>query len=139
MGRELEAADGRFAVHHSAFGEMGAVLGPRNITPAGVFFDLGISSPQSNPNPNPNPNPNLTRTRTRTRTPTPTPTLTRTRTLTRYVVKIDPPNGRLISVPRDSHDIVRPEVCFGRRAGALFFTRMCRPQYTRVVVVSVSM
>ena len=68
VGRELEAADGRFAVHHSAFGEMGAVLGPRNITPAGVFFDLGISSPQSNPNPNPNPNPNLTRTRTRTRT-----------------------------------------------------------------------
>jgi len=30
-----------------------------------------------------------------------------------YVVKIDPPNGRLVSVPRDSHDVVRPEVCFG--------------------------
>ena len=45
-----------------------------------------------------------------------------------YVVKIDPPNGRLVSVPRDSHDVVRPEVCFGQRAGALFFTRMCRPQ-----------
>eukprot|EP00964_Phaeocystis_antarctica_P136260 scaffold100688_cov48-Phaeocystis_antarctica.AAC.2 len=59
VGRELEAADGRFAVHHSAFGEMGAVLGPRNITPAGVFFDLGISpSPSPNPNPSPSPNPN---------------------------------------------------------------------------------
>jgi hypothetical protein len=45
-----------------------------------------------------------------------------------YVVKIDPPNGRLVSVPRDSHDVVRPEVCFGQRAGALFFTRMCRLQ-----------
>ena len=30
-----------------------------------------------------------------------------------YVVKIDPPNGRLVSVPRDSHDLVRPEVGFG--------------------------
>ena len=46
VGRELEAADARFKVHHSPFGEMEGVLGPRDISPAGVFFDLGISSPQ---------------------------------------------------------------------------------------------
>ena len=46
VGRELEASDSRFLVHHSPFGEMHAVLKPRNITPAAVFFDLGISSPQ---------------------------------------------------------------------------------------------
>ena len=48
-----------------------------------------------------------------------------------YVVRIDPPISRLISVPRDSHDVVRPEVCFGQRAGALFFTHMCRPLRVR--------
>jgi len=44
-----------------------------------------------------------------------------------YVVKIDPPNGRLISVPRDDYDLCRAEVCFGQRAGALWFTLFCKP------------
>lgn len=45
-----------------------------------------------------------------------------------YVVKTDPPAGRLISVPKDDYDVVRAEVCFGRRAGALWFTLFCAPQ-----------
>ena len=51
-----------------------------------------------------------------------------------YVVKCDPPVGRLISVPEDVNDLVRPEVCFGQRAGALWFTLFClptRPSKTR--------
>ena len=43
-----------------------------------------------------------------------------------YVVKLDPP-ARLISVPRDDYDVCRAEVCFGQRAGALFFTLFCLP------------
>ena len=34
-----------------------------------------------------------------------------------YVVKIDPPNSRLVSVPMDDNKVVRAEVCFGQRAG----------------------
>ena len=45
-----------------------------------------------------------------------------------YVVKMDPPNGRLISVPKDVYDVCRSEVCFGQRAGALWFTLFCLPQ-----------
>ena len=41
-----------------------------------------------------------------------------------YVVKIDPPNSRLVSVPKDSSDLVRPEVCFGQRAGANWFSAL---------------
>ena len=44
-----------------------------------------------------------------------------------YVVKIDPPVGRLISVPNDEYDLCRAEVCFGQRAGALLFTLFCLP------------
>jgi hypothetical protein len=42
-----------------------------------------------------------------------------------YVVKLDPPSRRLISVPRDDDDLCRAEVCFGSRAGALWFTAFC--------------
>ena len=48
-----------------------------------------------------------------------------------YVVNIDPPNSRLVSVPKDSNQCVRAEVCFGQRAGALWFTRMCLPKTGR--------
>ncbi len=44
-----------------------------------------------------------------------------------YVVKIDPPNGRLISVPRDDNACCLAEVCFGRNAGGLWFTLFCLP------------
>ena len=44
-----------------------------------------------------------------------------------YVVKIDPPDARLISVPRDEYEVCRAEVCFGQRAGALLFTLFCLP------------
>mmetsp|Transcript_26252 Transcript_26252/g.56664 ORF Transcript_26252/g.56664 Transcript_26252/m.56664 type:complete len:349 (-) Transcript_26252:418-1464(-) len=46
-------------------------------------------------------------------------------TILPYVVKIDPPDSRLVSVPKDNNDYVRAEVCFGQRAGAEWFTRMC--------------
>ena len=44
-----------------------------------------------------------------------------------YVVKMDPPGARLISVPKDDYDTCRAEVCFGSRAGALWFTLFCLP------------
>lgn len=44
-----------------------------------------------------------------------------------YVVKIDPPNGRLVTVPNDISNLVRAEVCFGSRADALFFTLFSLP------------
>lgn len=48
-----------------------------------------------------------------------------------YVVKIDPPNSRLVSVPKDENEVVRAEVCFGQRAGSIWFTRMCLPKALR--------
>ena len=48
-----------------------------------------------------------------------------------YVVKIDPPDSRLVSVPKDSNQYARAEVCFGQRAGGLWFTRMCLPKAIR--------
>jgi len=48
-----------------------------------------------------------------------------------YVVKIDPPDSRLVSVPRDKNEYARAEVCFGQRAGARWFTRMCLPKAIR--------
>ena len=48
-----------------------------------------------------------------------------------YVVKIDPPDSRLVMVPVDSNEYARPEVCFGQRAGAIWFTRMCLPKAIR--------
>lgn len=44
-----------------------------------------------------------------------------------YVVKVDPPNSRLISVLKDERELVRAEVCFGQRVGASWFTAMCLP------------
>ena len=44
-----------------------------------------------------------------------------------YVVQLDPPNGRLIAVPKDNNTVIRAEVCFGRSAGALFFTLLGLP------------
>ena len=46
VANELAAADKRFHIHHSPFGEMETVLSGLGVQPAGVFFDLGISSPQ---------------------------------------------------------------------------------------------
>ena len=45
-----------------------------------------------------------------------------------YVVKIDPPNGRLISVPKDNYSVCRTEVCFGQLEDSLWFTLCCLPQ-----------
>lgn len=45
-----------------------------------------------------------------------------------YVVKLDPPVGRLISVPYDENAICRAEVCFGLRSkGDLSFTLRSKP------------
>eukprot|EP00931_Biecheleriopsis_adriatica_P025696 TRINITY_DN15701_c0_g1_i4.p1 TRINITY_DN15701_c0_g1~~TRINITY_DN15701_c0_g1_i4.p1 ORF type:complete len:188 (+),score=34.40 TRINITY_DN15701_c0_g1_i4:331-894(+) len=46
VGKELMAADSRFTVHHAPFSSMKEVLKPLGVRPAGVLFDLGISSPQ---------------------------------------------------------------------------------------------
>jgi len=48
-----------------------------------------------------------------------------------YVVKIDQPIGRLVSVPHDANTHCRPEVCFGQKAGSLYFTLMCMPKLRR--------
>ena len=45
-----------------------------------------------------------------------------------YVVKIDPPLGRLISVPYDENTVCCPEVCYGQFSKAdLYFTLRCKP------------
>ena len=46
VGKELEAEDSRFTIHHRPFGELGAALGARGLVPSGLLLDLGISSPQ---------------------------------------------------------------------------------------------
>lgn len=48
------------------------------------------------------------------------------RTKLPYVVKVDAPISRLISVPYDEDRVCRAEVCFGK--DALQFTLRCRPQ-----------
>ena len=45
-GKRLESEDARFTIHHAPFGCMDRVLAPLGVRPAGVFLDLGISSPQ---------------------------------------------------------------------------------------------
>lgn len=45
-----------------------------------------------------------------------------------YVVQLDPPNDRLVSVPSDNDGCVRAEVCFGTKAGAKWFTLYCLPR-----------
>ena len=45
-GKKLESQDARFTIHHAPFGCMDKVLAPLGVRPAGVFLDLGISSPQ---------------------------------------------------------------------------------------------
>ena len=45
-----------------------------------------------------------------------------------YLVRIDPPNSRLICVPRDENGVVRAEACFWHHADAgLPFTLACKP------------
>lgn len=44
-----------------------------------------------------------------------------------YVVKLDPPEGRLIAVHADESDLVRAEVCFGQCEDALSFSLCCKP------------
>ena len=48
-------------------------------------------------------------------------------TILPYVVKLDPPKPRLISVPEDDQAICRAEVCFGSRPDALSFSLYCLP------------
>ena len=48
-----------------------------------------------------------------------------------YVVKLDPPVGRMISAPSDDNSVIVAEVCFGQRRDALWFTRMCLPKAVR--------
>ena len=45
-----------------------------------------------------------------------------------YLVKIDPPNGRVICVPRDDNHVVRAEFCFWDHAHTLPFTLFCKPR-----------
>ena len=55
-----------------------------------------------------------------------------------YVVKLDAPHNKLISVPSDDNSTVRTEVCFGQTSDGLQFTLFCLPQIkskpTRFVV-----
>ena len=37
----------------------------------------------------------------------------------------------MVSVPRDTNELVLAEVCFGQRQGARWFTRMCLPKAVR--------
>ena len=48
-------------------------------------------------------------------------------TLLPYLVKIDPPNERIVCVPRDGNDVVRAETCYGQEAD-LIFTLFCKPR-----------
>ena len=50
------------------------------------------------------------------------------RSLLPYVVKLDPPVARLISVPRDKNHTCRAEVAFGQAPEDLFFSLRCKPQ-----------
>ena len=45
-----------------------------------------------------------------------------------YVVKVDPPSSFGFSVPGDTDESVRAEVCFGRRADAPLWTLRCLPR-----------
>ena len=49
------------------------------------------------------------------------------RTKLPYVVKLDAPIDRLISVPHDEGSVCRAEVCFGHFHDALGFTLRCKP------------
>ena len=54
------------------------------------------------------------------------------RTRIPYVVKVDPPfPTATVDVPKDWNEIVRAEVCFGRRDDGLSFTRWCLPKAAR--------
>ena len=44
-----------------------------------------------------------------------------------YIVRLNPPNARNITVMEDDADSIRAEVCFGRRAQSLWFTLFCVP------------
>jgi len=45
-GKQLSEEDRRFVIHRGGFASMAEVLGDLGLRPAGVFLDLGISSPQ---------------------------------------------------------------------------------------------
>ena len=45
-----------------------------------------------------------------------------------YLVQLDPPNDRVVCVPRDEPGVVRAEVCFGQRADTIPFALFCKPQ-----------
>ena len=45
-----------------------------------------------------------------------------------YLVKIDPPKGRVVCAPRDDNDVVRAEVCFSQDADGLSFALYCKPR-----------
>jgi 16S rRNA (cytosine1402-N4)-methyltransferase len=44
--KEMAASDSRFKIHHAPFSAMKRTLDAIGVRPSGVFFDLGISSPQ---------------------------------------------------------------------------------------------
>jgi len=46
VGKKLAKEDSRFKIHRGGFATMADVLGELGVKPAGVFLDLGISSPQ---------------------------------------------------------------------------------------------
>lgn len=50
------------------------------------------------------------------------------RTILPYVVKLDAPISKLISVPRDTNDTCFTEVCFGQNPDAILFALKCKPQ-----------
>jgi len=45
-GRKLAGGQPRLEVVHARFGSLGKVLQDRNLTPDGIYFELGVSSPQ---------------------------------------------------------------------------------------------
>ena len=46
-------------------------------------------------------------------------------TILPYIVQLDPPVDRVVSVPSDNDACVQPEVCFGRKADAGWLTLAC--------------
>jgi len=49
-----------------------------------------------------------------------------------YVVKLDPPENRLICAPADNNATIRPEICFGQSEDCMTFTLICLPQRQKV-------
>ena len=52
-----------------------------------------------------------------------------------YVVKLDPPIGRAVSVPRDANEVCRAEICFDEaRPGGVAFAVKCMPKHKKTSV-----